>query len=70
MPTELKTADDSGCLLNNSDLFETEMDDENDLNGEEEEFSLDAIRAAVKKKAKHPKVSFLCFIFAYFMSQY
>lgn len=55
VPTELKTADDSGCLLNNSDLFETEMDDENDLNGEEEEFSLDAIRAAVKKKAKHPK---------------
>ncbi|XP_051892360.1 claspin [Pristis pectinata] len=53
--TELKTADDSGCLLSNSDLFETEMDDENEPVREEEEFSLDAIRAAVKKKAKQPK---------------
>ncbi|XP_072103082.1 claspin [Mobula birostris] len=52
---DLKTADDSGCLLNNSDLFETEMDDENELLGEENEFSLDAIRTAVKEKAKQPK---------------
>ncbi|XP_062890057.1 claspin isoform X2 [Mobula hypostoma] len=52
---DLKTADDSGCLLNNSDLFETEMDDENELIGEENEFSLDAIRTAVKEKAKQPK---------------
>ncbi|XP_067862645.1 claspin isoform X2 [Heptranchias perlo] len=53
--TEFKIADDSGCLLNNSDLFETEMDDENAHVGEEEELSLDAIRAAVKKKAKQSK---------------
>ncbi|XP_067867408.1 claspin isoform X2 [Heterodontus francisci] len=53
--TEFEPADDSGCLLNNSDLFETEMDDENELVSEEEELSLDAIRAAVKKKAKQSK---------------
>ncbi|XP_069752245.1 claspin [Narcine bancroftii] len=52
--TELKTADESGCLLNNSDLFETEMDDEYEVN-KNEEFSLDAIRAAVKKKVNQPK---------------
>uniref|UniRef100_UPI00398F80E2 claspin isoform X2 n=1 Tax=Pristiophorus japonicus TaxID=55135 RepID=UPI00398F80E2 len=53
--TECTIADDSGCLLNNIELFETEMDDENELVGEEEELSLDAIRAAVKKKAKQSK---------------
>ncbi|XP_072404489.1 claspin isoform X1 [Chiloscyllium punctatum] len=52
--TEYKSAEDSGCLLNNSDLFETEMDDVNEFDAEEE-LSLDAIRAAVKKKAKQFK---------------
>ncbi|XP_048469044.1 claspin isoform X2 [Rhincodon typus] len=52
--TEYKTADDSGCLLNNSDLFETEMGDMNELDAEEE-LSLDAIRATIKKKAKQSK---------------
>ncbi|XP_078093311.1 claspin isoform X2 [Mustelus asterias] len=52
--TEFKAADDSGCLLNNSDLFETEMDDEHELDAEDE-LSLEAIRAAVKKKAKQSK---------------
>ncbi|XP_041069498.1 claspin isoform X2 [Carcharodon carcharias] len=57
--TEFKLADDSGCLLNNSDLFETEVDDEHELGTEEEELSLDAIRAAVKNKAKQSKSTIL-----------
>ncbi|XP_038655958.1 claspin [Scyliorhinus canicula] len=53
--TEFKVADDSGYLLSNSDLFETEMDDEHELDAEDDELSLDAIRTAVKKKAKQHK---------------
>uniref|UniRef100_A0A8C1T5T3 Claspin n=1 Tax=Cyprinus carpio TaxID=7962 RepID=A0A8C1T5T3_CYPCA len=50
----IKAFNDSGCLLGDSDLFDTQLEEDSDpqLEGEEEE-SLDAIRAAVKKKAKH-----------------
>lgn len=39
---------DSGCLLGDTDLFDTGLDDEED--------SLEAIRAAVKQKMKKHKV--------------
>ncbi|KAJ8273053.1 hypothetical protein GJAV_G00096850 [Gymnothorax javanicus] len=46
------TLNDSGCLLGDSDLFDTGLEEEGaGLEGEEEE-SLDAIRAAMKQKAK------------------
>ncbi|XP_021482802.1 claspin [Meriones unguiculatus] len=45
---------DSGCLLGDSDLFETGLEEENDSPLEDEE-SLESIRAAVKNKAKHHK---------------
>ncbi|XP_050993562.1 claspin isoform X2 [Labeo rohita] len=50
----IKALNDSGCLLGDSDLFDAQLeeDSEHQLEGEEEE-SLDAIRSAVKKKAKH-----------------
>lgn len=44
------TLNDSGCLLGNNDLYDAGLDDD------EEEESLDAIRAAVKQKAKRHKV--------------
>ncbi|KAJ8268187.1 hypothetical protein COCON_G00133590 [Conger conger] len=47
-----RVLNDSGCLLGDSDLFDTGLEEEGvGLEGEEEE-SLDAIRAAVKQKAK------------------
>uniref|UniRef100_A0A8C2L0W2 Claspin n=1 Tax=Cyprinus carpio TaxID=7962 RepID=A0A8C2L0W2_CYPCA len=55
----IKALNDSGCLLGDSDLFDAQLeeDSEQQLEGEEEE-SLDAIRSAVKKKAKHkPRLS-------------
>ncbi|KAL1256162.1 hypothetical protein QQF64_014223 [Cirrhinus molitorella] len=53
-PPPIKALNDSGCLLGDSDLFDAQLeeDSEHQLEGEEEE-SLDAIRSAVKKKAKH-----------------
>ena len=44
-----RVLNDSGCLLGDPDLFDTGL--------EEEEESLDAIRAAVKQKVKKHKVS-------------
>ncbi|KAG5842265.1 hypothetical protein ANANG_G00175800 [Anguilla anguilla] len=47
-----RVLNDSGCLLGDSDLFDTGLEEEGaGLEGEEEE-SLDAIRAAMKQKAK------------------
>ncbi|KAG7457976.1 hypothetical protein MATL_G00232910 [Megalops atlanticus] len=43
---------DSGCLLGDSDLFDTGLEEEGAGLEEEEEESLEAIRAAVKQKAK------------------
>ncbi|XP_052439173.1 claspin isoform X1 [Carassius gibelio] len=50
----IKAFNDSGCLLGDSDLFDAQLEEDSEpqLEGEEEE-SLDAIRSAVKKKAKH-----------------
>lgn len=50
----VKALNDSGCLLGDSDLFDAQLeeDSEHQLEEEEEE-SLDAIRSAVKKKAKY-----------------
>ncbi|XP_049606491.1 claspin isoform X2 [Syngnathus scovelli] len=45
---------DSGCLLSNTDLFDTGINDESD-----DEESLDSIRAAVKEKMKKHKEPFL-----------
>lgn len=45
-----RALNDSGCLLGDTDLFDTGLDDE------EEEESLEAIRAAVKQKMKKHKV--------------
>ncbi|XP_076790312.1 claspin isoform X2 [Arvicanthis niloticus] len=45
---------DSGCLLEDSDLFETGLEEENDSPLEDEE-SLESIRAAVKNKVKNHK---------------
>ncbi|GAB1288924.1 Claspin [Apodemus speciosus] len=45
---------DSGCLLEDSDLFETGLEEENDSPLEDEE-SLESIRAAVKNKVKSRK---------------
>ncbi|XP_063041335.1 claspin [Engraulis encrasicolus] len=42
---------DSGCLLGDKDLFDAEQEDEDEV----EEESLDAIRSAVKQKAKKQK---------------
>ncbi|XP_015203995.2 claspin isoform X1 [Lepisosteus oculatus] len=47
-PTAPPSFNDSGCLLRDSDLFDTGV-------GEEEEESLDAIRAAMKNKVKKHK---------------
>lgn len=47
---------DSGCLLEDSDLFETGLEEENDSPVEDEE-SLESIRAAVKSKMKNHKAS-------------
>ncbi|KAG1941170.1 claspin-like isoform X2 [Pimephales promelas] len=48
LPT--KALNDSGCLLGDSDLFDAQLEEDSE---EEEEESLDAIRSAMKKKAKH-----------------
>ncbi|XP_031234528.1 claspin isoform X2 [Mastomys coucha] len=45
---------DSGCLLEDSDLFETGLEEENDSPLEDEE-SLESIRTAVKNKVKNRK---------------
>lgn len=45
---------DSGCLLEDSDLFETGLEEEDDSPLEDEE-SLESIRAAVKNKMKNHK---------------
>ncbi|CAM4630456.1 unnamed protein product [Leuciscus chuanchicus] len=51
----IKALNDSGCLLGDSDLFDAQLEEDSE---EEDEESLDAIRSAVKKKAKHrPRVS-------------
>ncbi|XP_054619926.1 claspin isoform X2 [Dunckerocampus dactyliophorus] len=49
-----RALNDSGCLLGDTDLFDTGMDEEL-----EEEESLDSIRAAVKQKMKKHKEPFL-----------
>ncbi|ERE81634.1 claspin isoform 1 [Cricetulus griseus] len=49
---------DSGCLLEDSDLFETGLEEENDSPLEDEE-SLESIRAAVKNKVKNSKARFV-----------
>ncbi|XP_047664004.1 claspin isoform X2 [Tachysurus fulvidraco] len=46
-----KVLNDSGCLLGDNDLFDAQLEEE--VMEEEDEESLDAIRAAVKKKAKN-----------------
>ncbi|KAL7829682.1 hypothetical protein AOLI_G00305670 [Acnodon oligacanthus] len=49
-----KPLNDSGCLLGDNDLFDAQLeDDTDDGEMEEDEESLDAIRDAVKQKAKH-----------------
>ncbi|XP_077096497.1 claspin isoform X2 [Siphateles boraxobius] len=51
----IKALNDSGCLLGDSDLFDAQLEEDSE---DEDEESLDAIRSAVKKKAKHkPRVS-------------
>ncbi|XP_056267780.1 claspin [Pseudoliparis swirei] len=49
-----RALNDSGCLLGDTDLFDAGLDDD-----EEEEESLEAIRAAVKQKMKKHKDPFL-----------
>ncbi|XP_051519780.1 claspin-like isoform X2 [Myxocyprinus asiaticus] len=49
-PPPLKALNDSGCLLGDPDLFDAQLEDDSEQQLEEE--SLDAIRSAVKKKAK------------------
>lgn len=46
-----KVLNDSGCLLGDNDLFDAQLEEE--VMEEEDEESLDAIRGAVKKKAKN-----------------
>ncbi|XP_058233503.1 claspin isoform X3 [Hemibagrus wyckioides] len=50
-----KVLNDSGCLLGDNDLFDAQLDDDmtEEVMEDEEEESLDAIRAVVKKKAKN-----------------
>ncbi|KAK3512132.1 hypothetical protein QTP70_031248 [Hemibagrus guttatus] len=50
-----KVLNDSGCLLGDNDLFDAQLEEDmtEEVMEEEEEESLDAIRAAVKKKAKN-----------------
>ncbi|KAL7830540.1 hypothetical protein SRHO_G00316670 [Serrasalmus rhombeus] len=53
-PSLPKTLNDSGCLLGDNDLFDAQLEDDTaDGEMEEDEESLDAIRDAVKQKAKH-----------------
>ncbi|KAJ8384976.1 hypothetical protein AAFF_G00196420 [Aldrovandia affinis] len=52
-PPVVPALNDSGCLLRDSDLFDTGLEEEGVGLEEEEEESLDAIRAAVKQKAKN-----------------
>ncbi|XP_052389192.1 claspin isoform X2 [Carassius gibelio] len=53
----IKALNDSGCLLGDSDLFDAQLEEDSEEQLEEEE-SLDAIRSAVKKKARHkPRLS-------------
>ncbi|XP_056596727.1 claspin isoform X1 [Triplophysa dalaica] len=55
----LKALYDSGCLLGDSDLFDAQLDEDSEQHLEDEdEESLNAIRSAVKKKAKRkPQLS-------------
>lgn len=50
-----KVLNDSGCLLGDNDLFDAQLDDDmaEEVMEDKEEESLDAIRAAVRKKAKN-----------------
>ncbi|MCJ8746404.1 hypothetical protein PDJAM_G00141280 [Pangasius djambal] len=48
-----KALNDSGCLLGDNDLFDAQLEDDETEGVMEEEESLDALRAAVKKKAKN-----------------
>ncbi|XP_062846526.1 claspin [Trichomycterus rosablanca] len=48
-----KALNDSGCMLGDNDLFDAQLEDEISEGEMEEEESLDAIRNAVKQKAKH-----------------
>lgn len=48
-----KAFNDSGCLLADNDLFDAQLEEDTAEGVIEEEESLDAIRAAVKKKAKN-----------------
>ncbi|MCI4392166.1 hypothetical protein PGIGA_G00142770 [Pangasianodon gigas] len=48
-----KALNDSGCLLGDNDLFDAQLEEDETEGMMEEEESLDAIRAAVKKKAKN-----------------
>ncbi|XP_036421566.1 LOW QUALITY PROTEIN: claspin [Colossoma macropomum] len=47
-----KTLNDSGCLLGDNDLFDAQLEDDTADGEEEDEESLDAIRDAVKQRAK------------------
>lgn len=48
-----KALNDSGCLLADNDLFGAQLEEDVAEGVMEEEESLDATRAAVKKKAKN-----------------
>lgn len=48
-----KALNDSGCLLGDNDLFDAQLEEDVADKVLEEEESLDAIRAAMKKKAKN-----------------
>ncbi|XP_072531008.1 claspin isoform X2 [Salminus brasiliensis] len=48
-----KPLNDSGCLLGDNDLFDAQLEDDSADGEMEEAESLDAIRDAVKQKAKH-----------------
>ena len=48
---------DSGCLLDDKELFDNGLEEENDCPPEDEE-SIESIRAAVKNKIKKYKVTF------------
>ncbi|XP_059365436.1 claspin-like isoform X1 [Carassius carassius] len=53
----IKALNDSGCLLGDSNLFDAQLEEDSEEQLEEEE-SLDAIRSAVKKKARRkPRLS-------------
>lgn len=53
---EKNSINDSGCLLADKELFDNDLEEENDSHPEDEE-SLESIRAAVKGKVKKHKVT-------------